>query len=154
MKIITKNKVAYMNYDIIDKYIVGIVLQWHEVKSIKWWHCNIRDAIVTVENRDILINNMDIPLYAKANLRMVWWSYTPKGKRTLLATAIERTKIIAKTTKTGLTIVPLDVFIALNGRIKLTIWVGKLRKKIEKKHIIKERDIKREMDREIKIAKG
>jgi SsrA-binding protein len=49
--------------------------------------------------------------------------------------------------------VPLEVFIALNGRIKLKIGIGKLLRKVEKKQILKEKDIKREMDREMKNFK-
>ena len=101
----------------------------------------------------MVINNMDVPLYEKANIRTVG-AYNAKGRRALLVTKAERTKIVAKTTKTGLAIVPLQVYIAKNGRIKLTIGIGKLRRKVEKKQIIKERDIKRDMDREIKQFKG
>lgn len=152
MKLLTKNKAAYLDYDIIDTYETGIILQWHEVKSIKGNNVNIKDAIVFWDGNDLVINNMDVPLYEKANIRTVG-AYNAKGKRALLVSKAERTRIIAKTTKTGLAIVPLQVYIANNGRIKITIGLGKLRRKIEKKQIIKERDIKRDMDREIKNIK-
>jgi SsrA-binding protein len=150
MKIITKNKSAFHEYDIQQTYDVGIVLQWHEVKSIKWWYVNIKDAFVTVSERDLVIINMDIPLYKHATLKQIWGNYQAKGKRVLLATAIERTKIVAKTTKSWLAIIPLEVYLTATWRIKLKIGIGKLLKKIEKKQILKERDLKRETDREIK----
>lgn len=153
MKLLTKNKAAYLDYDIVDTYDTGIVLQWHEVKSIKGNNINIKDAIVLLDGGELVINNMDVPLYEKANIRTVG-AYNAKGRRALLVTKLERTKIVAKTTKTGLAIVPLQVYIAKNGRIKLTIGIGKLRRKVEKKQIIKERDIKRDMDREIKQFKS
>lgn len=149
MKLITKNKAAYSEYDIMDTYDAGIVLVWYEVKSIKWSHCNIKDAIVVFQGKEIMIHNMDIPLYERTSPKLVPW-YQPKAPRKLLLNAKEITKIAAKTTKTWLTIVPLEVYIAWNGRIKLKIGIGKLLKKVEKKQNIKERDIKREMDREIK----
>lgn len=152
MKLITKNKAAYSDYEILDTYTVGIVLLWHEVKSIKWSHVNIKDAIVLYVWQDLVINNMDIPLYANTAPKVAG-NYEPKGKRILLLNKLERAKIAAKTTKTWLAIVPLEVFIALNGRIKLKIWIGKLLRKVEKKQVIKERDIKREMDREMKNIK-
>ncbi len=154
MKLITKNKAAYMEYEIMDTYDTGIVLLWHEVKSIKGGHINISDAIVGFDGTTMVVKNMDIPFYEKANLRTVWGNYNAKWPRGLLLTKLERTKIVAKTTKTWLAIVPLQVYIAKNGRIKVTIGVGKLRKKVEKKQVIKERDIKRDMDREIKAFKG
>jgi SsrA-binding protein len=149
MKIITKNKAAYSDYEILDTYSVGIVLLWHEVKSIKWSHVNIKDAIVMVVGREIVINNMDVPLYEKTTSKVAG-NYQPKWRRVLLANTLERAKIVSKTTKTWLAIVPLEVFISLNGRIKLKIGIGKLLRKVEKKQILKEKDIKREMDREMK----
>lgn len=152
MKLITKNKAAYSDYEILDTYDVWVVLQWHEVKSIKGSHVNIKDAIVTLRDRDLVINNMDIPLYERTSHKLVPW-YEPKWQRILLLTSAERTRIVAKTTKSWLTIVPLEVFIAWNGRIKLKIGIGKLLRKVEKKQILKEKDIKREMDRDIKYAR-
>ncbi len=149
MKLITKNKAAYSDYEITDTYDVGIVLQWHEVKSIKTSHVNIKDAIVVFAGKELIVNNMDVPLYGKTSIKLVPW-YQAKWPRTLLVTKTERAKIASKTTKTGLAIVPLELFIRGNGRITLKIGIGKLLRKIEKKSIIKERDIKREMDREIK----
>jgi SsrA-binding protein len=149
MKIITKNKAAYSDYEILDTYSVGIVLLWHEVKSIKWSHVNIKDAIVMVVGREIVINNMDVPLYEKTTSKVAG-NYQAKWRRVLLVNKLERAKIVSKTTKTWLAIVPLEVFISLNGRIKLKIGIGKLLRKVEKKQILKEKDIKREMDREMK----
>ena len=149
MKLITKNKAVYSNYDIVDTYDVGIVLAWHEVKSIKGSHCNIKDAIVVFHGKELEVVHMDIPLYARTSTKLVPW-YLAKAARKLLVTKAERTKIAGKTTKTGLAIMPLEVYIAWNGRIKLKIGIGKLLKKVEKKQNLKEKDIKREMDREIK----
>ncbi len=153
MKLITKNKAAYSDYEILDTYTVGIVLLWHEVKSVKWSHVNIKDAIVLYLGQDLVINNMDIPLYENTSPKIAW-NYQAKGRRILLLNKTERAKIAAKTTKTWLAIVPLEVFIALNWRIKLKIGIGKLLRKVEKKQILKEKDIKREMDREMKNIRG
>lgn len=153
MKLITKNKAAYSDYEILDTYTVGVVLLWHEVKSIKWSHVNIKDAIVLFVGGTLVINNMDIPLYENTSPKIAG-NYQAKWRRVLLANKAERAKIAAKTTKSWLAIVPLEVFIALNWRIKLKIGIGKLLRKVEKKQILKEKDIKREMDREMKNIKG
>lgn len=149
MKSISKNKRAYHDYEIDKDYDVGMVLKWHEVKSIKQSHVNIKDAFVRIEDKELCILNMDIPLYEKTAHVLVP-GYQPKGKRKLLITKKELTKISALTDKPGNTVIPLEIYIDKNNRIKLKIGVAKLMRKVEKKQILKEKDIKRDMDREIK----
>ncbi len=152
MRIITKNKYANLNYDIVDKFDAGIVLAWHEVKSAKTWNVNIKDAIVKIIDNEIFITNMDIPLYSKTNINLVP-GYQPKWMRKLLLKRKEIIKLGERTTKTGLTIIPLKFYEDIKKRLKMEIWLGKLRKKVEKKQIIKERDIQRESQKEIKNLK-
>lgn len=151
MRSITKNKHVYSDYDIQQEYDAGIVLAWHEVKSIKTGHVNIKDAIVKIDydTKDLYITNMDIPLYAKADPERVVW-YEAKGRRALLVNKKELAKIAASTTKTGLTIVPLEVYENKGRLIKIKIGIGKLRRKVEKKQVLKERDTARLAEKEIK----
>lgn len=150
MQLITKNKQAFSDFEILDTYDAGIVLAWHEVKSIKNKQVNIKDAIVVLDNRELVLSNMDVPLYSKTNINTIHWSYKPKWKRKLLVTKKELSKIVAKTTKTWLTIIPVQVFITEKWFIKLTIGIGKLKRKIDKKESIKTKERAREMEREIK----
>lgn len=92
---------------------------------------------------------MDIPLYSKADPDRVG-DYEPKGRRTLLVKKKELAKIVAATTKTGLTIVPLVVYENSRRLIKVKIGVGKLRRKVEKRQIIKEKDTARLAEKEMK----
>ncbi len=92
---------------------------------------------------------MDVPLYEKTSHALVP-GYQPKGKRKLLITKKELAKISAALDKSWTTIIPLEIFINKNWLIKLKIGVAKLMKKIEKKQILKEKDIKKQMDREMK----
>ena len=149
MKLITKNKRAYHDYSFDKEYEVGIVLRWHEVKSIKGSHVNIQDSFVRIEEKGMRIIGMDVPLYEKTSHALVP-GYQPKGRRKLLITMKEMGKISAMLSKPGTTIIPLEVFISKTWLIKLKIWIGKLMKKVEKKQILKERDVKKQMDREIK----
>ena len=148
MKIITKNRRAYSDYSFEKEYEVGIVLKWHEVKSIKSSQVNIKDAIVRLEKGELRILGMDIPLYAKTSPIMVP-GYDSKWKRKLLITQKELAKISMFADK-SYTIIPLEVFVNKNRLIKLKIWIWRLMRKVEKKQILKERDIKRQMDRDIK----
>jgi SsrA-binding protein len=92
---------------------------------------------------------MDVPLYEKTSHALVL-GYLPKGKRKLLITKKELTKISAALDKSGTTIIPLEIFINKRSLIKLKIGLAKLMRKVEKKQVLKEKDIKRQMDREIK----
>jgi len=152
MKVITKNRHAYHDYQIDKEYEVWIILKWHEVKSIKASHVNIKDSIVRLDNKELWIMNMDVPLYEKTSYALVP-GYQPKGKRKLLVTKKELAKISSALDKSGTTIIPLEIFINKRGLIKIKIWVAKLMRKIEKKQVLKERDIKNQMDREIKTLR-
>lgn len=149
MKIISKNKRAYSDYTFEKDYEVWIVLKWHEVKSIKMSQVNIKDAIVRLENKELWIVGMDIPLYQKTSPILVVW-YQPKWRRKLLVNKKELAKISALTDKSGNTIIPLEIYLNLKWLIKIKIWIWKLMRKVEKKQILKEKDIKKQMDRDIK----
>jgi len=149
MKIITTNKRAYHDYEFEKEYDVGIVLKWYEVKSIKSSQVNIKDAIVRVSSGELRIHNMDIPLYARTSPLLVP-SYEAKGKRKLLITKKELAKLSSKSDNAWYVIIPLEVFLSKSWLIKLKIWIGKRMRKVEKKQILKEKDIKREMDRDMK----
>lgn len=149
MKLISKNKHAYHDYQIDKEYEVWIILKWHEVKSIKASHVNIKDSIVRLENKELWIMNMDVPLYEKTSYALVP-GYQPKGKRKLLITKKELAKVSAYMDKPWYTMIPLEIFINKRSLIKVKIWIAKRMKKIEKKQILKEKDIKKQMDREIK----
>ena len=148
MKILAKNKRAYFDYDIEQTYDAGTVLLWHEVKACKIDHCTITEWIIRYDEkqRSLLLINMDIPLYSKTQQSLVP-GYIPKHPRQLLLNQREITRLVASTKKTGLTLVPLELFEASNRRIKIKIGLAKLRKKIEKKQILKEKDIEKAIRR-------
>lgn len=152
MRILAKNKRAYFDYEVSETLDAGIVLSWHEVKSIKFWHVNINDAVVKISPRDIVVLNMDVPLYEKTSPASVS-GYEPKGPRKLLLTKREQGKLRAQLQQWGFRLIPIQIYESDRKRIKLTIWLAKLKKKVEKRSSIKERETKREMDREIRKRK-
>jgi len=149
MKLITKNKHAYHDYEISREFEAWIILKWHEVKSIKLSHVNIKDSFARIEDWEAWINNMDIPLYAKTSINLIG-AYDPKWKRKLLLNKKELAKISSELDKWWKTLVPLEVYINKNRLIKIKIWLWKLMKKVEKKQILKEKDVDRQAKREIK----
>ncbi len=93
--------------------------------------------------------NMDIPLYDKTSHVLVP-GYESKGKRKLLVTKKELSKISAYLDKSGYVMIPLEVYLNKRGLIKLKVGIAKRMRKAEKKQVLKEKDIKKQMDREIK----
>jgi len=152
-KEIKRNKKAYLDYEIIDEFIFWIQLKGFEVKQIRTGNVDIRNAFCKFYNNELFIEELNIPLYEKTSAKMVPY-YEPKRKRKLLWTKKELRKLFERVTKTWLTIIPLAIWCWDRcRRIKVKCALAKLRRKIEKKQIIKERDIKRDMDRTIKNFK-
>ena len=152
MKIIAKNKRAYFDYDIDQTREAGIILQWHEVKACKLDHCTITEAIIKLDekNKILTLINMDIPLYTKTQHNLAP-GYLPKRPRWLLLNRQELTRIYATLKQWWwYTLIPLELFEAKNRRIKMKIGLGKLRRKVEKKQILKEKDTDRMMRREMR----
>lgn len=152
MKVITKNRMAFHDYEITKEYEAGIVLQWCEVKSIKTSNVNIKDSIVRLDNKELWIIWMDVPLYKKTSYNLVP-NYEAKGKRKVLVNKKELAKISSALDVSWTILLPLELFVTKRGRIKIKLWIARLMRKIEKKQILKEKDIKRQMDREIKGMK-
>lgn len=152
MKVITKNRAAFHDYAIEKEYEAWLVLQWCEVKSIKTSYVNIKDSIVRLENKELWIVGMDIPLYKKTSYALVP-GYQPKGKRKILVNKKELAKISSALDVSWTVLLPLELFLTNHGRIKIKLWIARLMRKVEKKQILKEKDVKRQMDREIKGMK-
>jgi SsrA-binding protein len=95
---------------------------------------------------------MDIPLYEKTSPKLVP-HYQARGIRTLLINKKEMSKIVSATTKTGHRLIPLELWETSRGRLKLKIGLSKLKKKVEKKSVLKERDQIRDMDRQMRDAR-
>lgn len=153
MKIIAKNRKAWFDHEILDTLDAGIVLHWHEVKSIRTQWAYLQDAIVTISDRGAWIVNMDIPLYKKTS-PVTMTSYEPKWRRKLLLTKQQLTKLRSKTQKTWLVLIPTQLRESQKHIFKITIALAKRRKKVEKKQAIKERETKRMMDKEARDYKN
>ena len=138
MKIITKNRRATFDYDITKKYVVGIVLSGQEVKSIRTGGATLKGSYVAIDrNNELNLINAHISLYKFAENE----SYDPTQSRKLLANKREIDEM-RSLKKEGNTVVPLAI--GVQGKfIKLEIGAGKGKKKHDKRHAIKKRDIDR-----------
>lgn len=147
MKLITKNKKAFFDYEILDTIEAGIVLTGDEVKSLRAGNVSLVGAFATVHGGALNLINCTIAPYAQA--------YQKKEElagrtRTLLLHKKELDRLIGDISKKGVTIVPLSLYFNKRNFVKVELGVCKAKKAAGKKLAIKERDIKRETSRELK----
>lgn len=145
-----QNKKARFQYEILDKYIAGIVLTGTEIKSIRSSKASISESFCEFnEKGELFVINMTIQEYAFGN----YYNHRPKAERKLLLNKKELKKLYKEVQNTGLTIIPLRLFINDNGYAKLAIALAKGKKLFDKRESIKDRDNKRDLDRIKKIYK-
>lgn len=143
-KINILNKKARFQYEILDKYTTGIVLTGTEIKSIRSSHASIAEAFCEFnEQGELFIINMTIQEYVYGN----YYNHAPKAERKLLLNKKELKKLNKQVQNSGLTIVPLRLFINEKGFAKLDIALAKGKKLYDKRETMKDRDNKRDLDR-------
>ena len=138
MKKIAVNKKATYNYQIKEKYEVGIVLTGTEVKSLRINTGSIKEAFITEKNNELWLANCHITKYSSSNEK----NYNPIKDRKILVKKRERNKLIGATKKKGMTIVPLLLYFNNKGMAKLLIGIGKGKKKYDKRAAIKTKEWK------------
>jgi len=143
-KINILNKKAKFQYEILDKYTAGIVLTGTEIKSIRSGKASITESFCEFNDRgELFVVNMTIQEYLYGN----YYNHAPKAERKLLLNKKELKKLNKEVQNTGLTIIPLRMFINDKGFAKLTISLAKGKKLYDKREAIKDRDSKRQLDR-------
>lgn len=147
MKTITTNKKAFFDYEIIDTIEAGIVLTGNEVKSIRANNISLVDAFATMHNNELNLLNCYIGQYSHAYEK----KDTSRRTRTLLLKRKEINRLIGDLSRKGLTLLPLKVYFNARGYIKIELGLAKHKKAVDKKQSLKERDIKRETERSLKI---
>ncbi|QSS97189.1 SsrA-binding protein SmpB [Psychroflexus sp. ALD_RP9] len=139
-----KNKKAKFQYEILDKYTAGIVLAGTEIKAIREGKANIAESFCEFnEKGELFVINMDIQEYSHAT----HFNHQPKSERKLLLNKQELRKLNKQVKNTGLTIIPLRMFLNDRGYAKLQIALAKGKKLYDKRETIKDRDTKRKLDR-------
>lgn len=147
MKLITQNKKAFFNYDILDRIEAGIVLTGDEVKSLRAGHVSLVGSFATIHEGELFLINCHITPYSKAFLKR---EDQATRSRKLLLHKRELDRLIGDISKKGITVVPLRMYVNDRGVIKVELGIGKHKKAAGKKQALKERDIKRQTEREIK----
>ena len=147
MKLITKNKRAFFDYEVLDSLEAGIVLTGDEVKSIKAGNISLAGSFATVHSGELFLANSHISTYKSAYIKD---EEKEKRSRKLLVKSKELNKLVGEVSRKGTTLVPLKVYINSRGFIKIELGLCKHKKAESKKQALKEQDIRRETARELK----
>ncbi|MCX7552169.1 SsrA-binding protein SmpB [Xanthomarina sp. F2636L] len=143
-KVNIKNKKAKFQYEILDKFTAGIVLTGTEIKSIRDSKASIAESFCEFNDRgELFVVNMTIEEYIYGT----YYNHKPKATRKLLLNKRELKKLEKEVNTSGLTIIPLNLFINEKGLAKLVIALAKGKKLFDKREAIKDRDNKVRLDR-------
>ena len=137
------NKKAYFEFEILEKFVAGMVLTGTEIKSIRSGKANLSDAFCSFTGTELFVRNLHISEYELGT----HYNHEPKRMRKLLLKKKELRKLLAKVKEKGLTIVPLKMFLSGTGYAKIEIGLAKGKKIHDKRDSIKEKDMKRDMAR-------
>ncbi|OEH86828.1 SsrA-binding protein [Desulfuribacillus stibiiarsenatis] len=142
IKEVAKNKKAYHDYFIEEKFEAGIMLTGTEIKSIRAGKANLKDSFATIKNAEVFLHNMHISPYEQANR----FNHDPTRARKLLLHKLEISKLIGQTKERGYSLVPLSLYLK-NGFAKLELGLAKGKKLYDKRHEEAKKDAKREIER-------
>lgn len=143
-KINIKNKRARFDYEILDTYTAGLVLSGTEIKSIRLSKASISESFCEFNDRgELFIINMQIDEYSHG----YHFNHAPKAERKLLLNLGELKKLEKEVKNSGLTIVPLNLFLNDRGLAKINIALARGKKLYDKRETIKDRDNKKSLDR-------
>jgi len=138
-----KNRSAYHDYFIEEKYDAGMVLAGTEVKSIREGKVNFVDSFCVFFKGELWVRNMHIAEYRFGTTN----NHIAVHDRKLLLTKRELRKLEGRIKEKGLTIVPLRIFFNEKGYAKLEIGLGRGKKQYDKRETIKQRDTQKEIKR-------
>ncbi len=146
IKIIARNKKAFFNYSVEYKLECGIVLQGSEVKSVKEGKISFNDAFAEIIDGEVFIKNFSIAEYVYSSV----FNHKPERIRKLLLHKEEIKRLSRRVLEKGYTLIPLEFYLK-NGRLKVELGLCKGKKLYDKREDIKERDVKRDVQRETKM---
>jgi SsrA-binding protein len=146
-KINIRNKKAFHDYEILEKYVAGLQLQGTEIKSIRLGKVSLAESYCIFQNNELYVRGMQIADYAWSSFN----KHVPGRDRKLLLNRKELKKLQRKTRESGLTIITLRIFMADSGYAKLEIGLARGKKEYDKRETIKRKDTQRQMERLQKI---
>ena len=143
------NRKARYEFQFLDEYEAGIVLTGTEVKSLRAGNGNLSDAYCIFDHGNLIIKSLFIAEYDHGNIN----NHETRADRRLLLKKSELKKIQRRVDEKGFTLVPYKIYFSERGFIKIQIWLAQGKKSFDKRHSIKDKDMKRDMDRAMKEYK-
>ena len=138
-----RNKRATFDYEIEEKFTAGVQLAGTEIKSIRMGKASMVDSYCYFQNNELWLKGMNVSEYFYGTYN----NHVPTRERKLLLNRKELNKLQRKTRESGLTIIPLKLFMNERGFVKVEIALAKGKKNYDKRETLKTKDAKREMDR-------
>ena len=145
MEIVSTNKKARFNYEIIEKIEAGISLKGTEVKSVRNKNVSISESYAQIKDNEVFLHNLHISPYEQGNRE----NHDPIRVRKLLLHKQEIKKLVSKVQLKGLSLVPLSIYLR-KGKIKIELAVGRGKRLVDKRESIKKRAVDREIARIVK----
>jgi SsrA-binding protein len=139
---VASNRQASFRYEFLDKLECGMVLQGTEVKSLRDGAVQLKDGYATLRDGELWLHNVHIAPYAPASRD----NHDPDRSRKLLAHRRELDRLAGTINERGLTLVPTRIYFS-GPRAKVEIAVARGKDRYDKRHAIKERETKRDMQR-------
>jgi len=143
-----KNKKAFFDYEIVEKLVAGIQLAGTEIKSIRQGKVSLADSYCYFVNNELWLKGVRISEYDQGSYN----NHEPYRERKLLMNRKELNKLEKKTREKGYTLIALRLFIGESGYAKMEIGLAKGKKQYDKREAIKQKDLKRDMDRMDKLG--
>jgi SsrA-binding protein len=140
IKVISTNRKANFEYEILDRYEAGISLKGTEVKSLREGKANLTEAYALVKNGEVWLQNFHINEYKYGNIH----NHDPIRQRKLLFHKKEINKIKSSLEEKGLTFIPLKIYFK-GSYVKVEMGIGRGKKLYDKRESIKKRDVERRM---------
>lgn len=147
MKILAQNKKAFFDYEILDRLEVGIVLSGDEVKAARAGHVSLIGSFATIHGGELFLINCSIAPYSHAAQKK---EEKQTRSRKLLVHRRELSRLVGDLSRKGVVLIPLKMYANDRNYIKVELGVGKHKKAASKKESIRERDVRRETERELK----
>jgi SsrA-binding protein len=144
---VATNRQASFRFNLLDRLEAGIVLTGTEVKSLRDGKAQLKDAYASVDDGELWLHNMHIPPYLPANR----FNHDPERPRKLLLHKRELERMVERVKEKGLTIVPTRVYFS-GRRAKVEIALAKGKDRFDKREAIRDREMKRDVQRELRDA--
>jgi len=139
------NRKAFHNYHILERFEAGIVLLGTEVKAVRAHQVNFKDSFAKIIDGEVWLEGCSISPYSHGNIQ----NHEPLRSRKLLLSRREINKLIGETNKSGLTIVPLKMYLR-SGKIKVEIALAKGKRLYDKREKARRKTVEREIESEMK----